>query len=329
MAASALWRRQVASGSRRRGRGGRGAGGEVEGSGQRHGLPPAFRTALPEMAGPEAPPGARRRPNSLPPRRGRNGAAERASGTPHAITRVGGLESAAGRLPLGPTGRCRQDGSGKATSQRGASTVTLGFHSGRGRRACHAPASRAARSRVRGDDRGSRGGRERGLLERPPERHVLVLGGGVLRRRALVGADAARHATLSMASACNFAALLLLPRGEAMVAAAGAGLVAEALGCASPRRASCSTRPVGARGVRERLDARGALGRRLLRGAPGSAHRLLPFLAAASDVHRGQLRRGERDRGDHQRHLAVRRRRQNFGSAYEQIPNAALFSIGR
>src|SRR5437867_2078857 len=37
------------------------------------------------------------------------------------------------------------------------------------------------------------------------------------------------RATLSMASACNFAALLLLPRAEAMLAAAGASLVAELL----------------------------------------------------------------------------------------------------
>src|SRR5258705_5476386 len=37
------------------------------------------------------------------------------------------------------------------------------------------------------------------------------------------------NATLSMASACNFAALLVLPRGEAMVAAAGASVLAEAL----------------------------------------------------------------------------------------------------
>src|SRR5262249_47366864 len=37
------------------------------------------------------------------------------------------------------------------------------------------------------------------------------------------------RATLSMASACNFAALLLLPRGEAMLAAAAATVGAELL----------------------------------------------------------------------------------------------------
>ncbi|TMA24169.1 MAG: hypothetical protein E6J87_24325 [Deltaproteobacteria bacterium] len=37
------------------------------------------------------------------------------------------------------------------------------------------------------------------------------------------------RATLSMASTCNFAALILLPRAEAMLAAAGASLVAELL----------------------------------------------------------------------------------------------------
>src|SRR5262245_8819983 len=37
------------------------------------------------------------------------------------------------------------------------------------------------------------------------------------------------RATLSMASTCNFAALMLLPRAEAMLAAAGASLVAELL----------------------------------------------------------------------------------------------------
>jgi uncharacterized membrane protein YkvI len=53
---------------------------------------------------------------------------------------------------------------------------------------------------------------------------IVCAGGELLRIPMPLG-----RASLSMASACNFAALLVLPQGQAMLAAASAALLAEAL----------------------------------------------------------------------------------------------------
>jgi hypothetical protein len=136
------------------------------------------------------------------------------------------------------------------------------------------------------------------------------------------------NATLSMASACNFAALLLLPPGEAMLAAAGGGLIAETFFLRKPPvrcvfNAAQSALAVGASAAGLHALSGGAT-----LGAKLAATSYLPIIAAAlayTLVNYGSvsaivsLTTGV---------SPLEAWRRNFGSRYEQISNAALFSTG-
>jgi hypothetical protein len=136
------------------------------------------------------------------------------------------------------------------------------------------------------------------------------------------------NATLSMASACNFAALLLLPRSEAMLAAAAAGLLAESIILRKPAmrcafNAAQSALAVGASAWMLAMCSGGATLQATL-----ANHQFLPIVAAAityTFVNYGwvsaivSLSTGV---------SPVEAWRRNFGSRYEQVSNAALYSIG-
>lgn len=136
------------------------------------------------------------------------------------------------------------------------------------------------------------------------------------------------NATLSMASACNFAAVLLLPRGEAMMAAAAAGLIADAcLRRKAPVRCLFNAAQA-ALAVGGSSWAFAATGHGASESALVAAHTLWPLLAAATAytaINYGSvsvvvaLSTGV---------PVVEAWRRNFWSAYEQISNAALFSLG-
>jgi hypothetical protein len=136
------------------------------------------------------------------------------------------------------------------------------------------------------------------------------------------------NVTLSMASACNFAALLLLPRGEAMVAAAGAGLIAEALILRKPPARVLFNAAQSALAVFASASTLGSLSGNASLGTLLSEHRLLPLLVAAvvyTAVNYGAVSAIVAITSGISPLAAWRR---NFGSAYEQVSNAALFSIG-
>jgi hypothetical protein len=136
------------------------------------------------------------------------------------------------------------------------------------------------------------------------------------------------RATLSMASAGNFAALLLLPRGPAMAAAAGASLVSEAFVMRKPLvrllfNAGQTVLAVGAASFAFHTLAPA--------GPPAHAilgHGMLPLLAAAvayTLVNTGlvSIAVGVTE------HVAPWRAWwTNFGSLYELLSSSALFSLG-
>ena len=136
------------------------------------------------------------------------------------------------------------------------------------------------------------------------------------------------NVTLSMASACNFAALLLLPLGEAMVAAAVAGWVAETLVLRKPPARVLFNAAQTVLAMFASASALAALSGGDSLRALLSDHRLLPLLIAAvayTAVNYGAV----------SAIVAITTGippleawRKNFGSAYEQVSNAALFSIG-
>ena len=153
---------------------------------------------------------------------------------------------------------------------------------------------------------------------------VACLAGELLWVRLPLG-----RATLSMASACNFAALLLLPRGEAMLAAATASLASELLVMRKPPvrflfNAGQTVLAVGAGG----LVYHALAGPGLLHATAISASGLVPLLLAAAAyalVNTGSVS------------LAVGLTEQvapwrawwaNFGSLYELLSTSALFSLG-
>ncbi len=137
------------------------------------------------------------------------------------------------------------------------------------------------------------------------------------------------RATLSMASACNFAALLLLPRAEAMLAAVAASLAAELLVMRKPAARFCfnagqTVLAVGA----------GSLAYHSLAGAaglhPGAIVRsgLVPMLASAAAyafVNTGSVSIAV---GLTERVAPWRAWWANFGSLYELLSTSALFSLG-
>ena len=137
------------------------------------------------------------------------------------------------------------------------------------------------------------------------------------------------RATLSMASACNFAVLLLLPRAEAMLAAALASLAAELLVMRKPParflfNAGQTVLAVGAGGLVYHM----LVGQAGLHGVAIVQSGVLPLLAAAAAyalVNTGSVS------------LAVgltegvapwRAWWTNFGSLYELLSTSALFSLG-
>lgn len=137
------------------------------------------------------------------------------------------------------------------------------------------------------------------------------------------------RATLSMASACNFAALLLLPRAEAMLAAAAASVAAELLVMRKPAARFCfnagqTVLAVGA----------GSLAYHALAG-PAGLHAtvflrsgLVPLAAAAAAyalVNTGAVSLAV---GLTERTAPWRAWWTNFGSLYELLSTSALFSLG-
>jgi hypothetical protein len=137
------------------------------------------------------------------------------------------------------------------------------------------------------------------------------------------------RATLSMASACNFAALLLLPRAEAMLAAAGASLAAELLVMRKPAARFCfnagqTVLAVGAGGLLYHALA-GPAG---LHPAALLRSGLVPLAAAAAAyglVNTGSVSLAV---GLTERVAPWRAWWTNFGSLYELLSTSALFSLG-
>jgi hypothetical protein len=137
------------------------------------------------------------------------------------------------------------------------------------------------------------------------------------------------RATLSMASACNFAALLVLPRAEAMLAAAAAGLVAEAVVLRKhPTRflynAGHAALAVGAGSIVYHSLA----GPETTLLAGFSPAGLVPLIAAALTytlINTGAVSLAV---GLTERVSPWRAWWANFGSLYELLSNSALFSLG-
>jgi len=136
------------------------------------------------------------------------------------------------------------------------------------------------------------------------------------------------RATLSMASAGNFAALLLLPGGHAMVAAAGASLLSEAIFMRKPPvrlvfNAAQTVLAVGAASLAfHALAPAGPVAHAILgRG-------MLPLAAAAAAytlVNTGFVSVAV---GLTERIAPWRAWWTNFGSLYELLSSSALFSLG-
>jgi hypothetical protein len=137
------------------------------------------------------------------------------------------------------------------------------------------------------------------------------------------------RATMSMASACNFAALLLLPRAEAMLAAAVATVAAELLVMRKPAARFCfnagqTVLAVGAGGLVYHVLA-GPAG---LHAAALVRSGLWPLLAAAATyavVNTGSVSLAV---GLTERVAPWRAWWTNFGSLYELLSTSALFSLG-
>lgn len=136
------------------------------------------------------------------------------------------------------------------------------------------------------------------------------------------------NATLSMASACNFAALLVLPPGEAMLAAATAGVLAESLVMKKPPVRCAFNAAQSALAVGASAWALAALSGGAAFGTLIATRSFVPIVAAAfayTLVNYGAvsvivaLTSGI---------SPIEAWRHNFGSRYEQISNAALYSIG-
>ncbi|HEY6193715.1 MAG TPA: hypothetical protein VI504_01625 [Candidatus Eisenbacteria bacterium] len=153
---------------------------------------------------------------------------------------------------------------------------------------------------------------------------VACLAGELLWVRLPLG-----RATLSMASACNFAALLLLPRGEAMLAAAAASLAAELLVMRKPPvrflfNAGQTVLAVGAGGLVYHTLA----GPGMLHATAISTSGLLPLGLAAlayACVNTGSVSLAV---GLTERVAPWRAWWANFGSLYELLSTWALFSLG-
>ena len=153
---------------------------------------------------------------------------------------------------------------------------------------------------------------------------VACLAGELLWVRLPLG-----RATLSMASACNFAALLLLPRGEAMLAAAAASLAAELLVMRKPPvrfmfNAGQTVLAVGAGG----LVYHALAGPAMLHPAAISTSGLVPLGLAAlayAFVNTGAVSLAV---GLTERVAPWRAWWANFGSLYELLSTSALFSLG-
>ena len=137
------------------------------------------------------------------------------------------------------------------------------------------------------------------------------------------------RATLSMASTCNFAALILLPRAEAMLAAAGASLVAELLVMRKPParllfNAGQTALAVGAAGLVYHTLAGATASPAAVLLAKG----LWPILAAAAAyaaVNTGSVSLAI---GVAERVAPWRAWWSNFGSLYELLSTSSLFSLG-
>jgi hypothetical protein len=136
------------------------------------------------------------------------------------------------------------------------------------------------------------------------------------------------RATLSMASAGNFAALLLLPRGQAMVAAAGASFVSEAVVMRKPLvrllfNAGQTVLSVGAASL--------AFHQLAPAGPPAHAilgNGMLPLAAAGAAyalVNTGLVSVAV---GLTEHVAPWRAWWTNFGSIYELLSSSALFSLG-
>lgn len=136
-------------------------------------------------------------------------------------------------------------------------------------------------------------------------------------------------ATLSMASACNFAAMLLLPPGDAMVAAAVGGLVAETLVMRKPPirvlfNAAQTVLAVAGGGLAYHILAGGAVSPVQFLSLAG----LPPLVAAAAAytlINTGSVSLAV---GLAERVSPWKAWRANFGSRYEMLSNWALFSLG-
>ena len=137
------------------------------------------------------------------------------------------------------------------------------------------------------------------------------------------------RATLSMASACNFAAMLLLPRAEAMVAVAVAGLVAEALVIRKPPvrflfNAAQGALAIGAAG----LVYHALAGPGVALAAVFTQAGVAPLIAAAATyalINTGSVSLAV---GLTEHVSPWNAWRANFGSMYELLSNSALFSLG-
>ena len=135
--------------------------------------------------------------------------------------------------------------------------------------------------------------------------------------------------TLSMASACNFAALLLLPRAEAMLAAAAASLVAELCFMRKPParalfNAGQTVLAVGGGSVvYHALSNPGAMSAATILAAG-----LLPLAAAAAAYALANTGAVSVAVGLTEAIAPWRAWWRNFGSLYELLSTSALFSLG-
>ena len=153
---------------------------------------------------------------------------------------------------------------------------------------------------------------------------IVCLAGELMWIRLPLG-----RATLSMASCCQFAALLVLPRGQAMALTAMGGAFVEAAVLRKPARrvlfnASQAALSVGA--ASWAFAATSGLGSRL---QPMLAHgQLLPFALAAAAyflVNTGAVSLAVSLSEGVTPFAAWRR---NFGHGYEILSSGALFSLG-